>query len=49
MYYRNMFYLAEGIIVTFPSFLSYKHAMFFAMLCPKAGSDIMCIFFYPLD
>lgn len=49
MYYRNMFYLAEGITVTFPLFLSYKHAVFFAMLCSKASSDIVCIFFYPLD
>lgn len=42
MYYRNMFYLAEGITVTFPLILSYKHAVFFAMLCSKASSDIMC-------
>lgn len=45
----EMFYLAEAIPVTFPLFLSYKHAMFFAMLCSKAGSDIKCIFFYPLN
>lgn len=47
MYYRNMFYLAEGIPVTFPLLLSYKHAIFFVTLCSKASSDIMCIFFYP--
>lgn len=44
MYYRNMIYLAEGITVTFPLFLLYNDAIFFAMLCSKASSDIMCIF-----
>lgn len=45
----EMFHLAEGIPVTFPLFLSYKHAMFFAVLCSKASSDIKGIFFYPLN